>query len=84
MDASGFCYTTYARPSLGTALGCPVVALCGVNAAALGLQYRSLQVLQKITDGVDTGVGQHITLVLGLGNYRVGHLADFLLSKAPG
>ena len=39
--------------------------------------------LQQITDGVDVGVSQHMTLILGLGSCRVGQPASFLLSSPP-
>lgn len=51
-------------------LGCPVVAPCHGDPAAL--QDRLLHVLQKITDGVDVRVSQLIALVLGLSGCRVG------------
>ena len=36
------------------------------------LHVRSLHMLQQITDGVDAGTGQVVTLSLGLGSCRVG------------
>ena len=33
--------------------------------------------LPQITDGVNDGVGQHLTLVLGMGNCRVGQPTSF-------
>lgn len=70
-------------PYWGTPLDYPAVALCGGDPAALGLQDPSLQVFQQIADGIDLGVGQLITLVLGLGSCRVGQPASSPLSPPP-
>ena len=56
----------------GAPLGYPVHALCCGDPAALVLQDLSFYVLQKIIGGVDVGVSQLTTLVLGMGHCRVG------------
>ena len=56
-EASGFCYTNSAGPSLELLLVTLPVALCCGNPAALGLQDQSLHVFQKITDGINVRVG---------------------------
>ena len=54
-------------------LGYCVVTLSWGDPAALGLQIRSLHMLQKILDGMDDGASQVLSLCLGLGSCRVGH-----------
>ena len=54
-----------------TPLGYPVAVLCHGDQTALNLQDLSLHVFQQIIDGMDVGVGQLITLFLGLGSYRI-------------
>lgn len=43
----------------------PILALCHGDPATLGVWVRSLHMPQQITDGVDAGASQVITLVLG-------------------
>lgn len=56
----------------GPSLELLFVILCCGNTAALGYQDRSINLLHQITDGVDTGVGQPITLVLSLNSCSIG------------
>ena len=67
-----------------TPLGYPVVALCHGDPAGLGLQDRSLHVLQKIINWVDVGAGQLITLFLSLCGCRVDQLTSSTLLSPPG
>lgn len=46
-----------------------------ISCCCPGLAIQQLYVLLQIIDGMDVGAGQLITLVLGLGSYRVGPLA---------
>lgn len=57
-----------------TLRGHSVGALCCGHPAALGLWVRFLHMVQQIVDGMDVGLGQVITLGLGLGlgSYRAG------------
>lgn len=65
----------------GLPLRHPVVALCHGDPVALDLQGWSLHVLQQITEGVD--VEWVMTLVVGLGDCRVGQPARSPLSSLP-
>lgn len=47
----------------GGPVGYPVVSLCPGDSLALGLQAWPLHVGRQIIDGVDSGLGQLITLV---------------------
>lgn len=80
---SGSCYTTKAGLSLQL-LSYPAVALCCGNPVDLGLQDWPFHVFQQIRDGVDVGVRQPRTLVLGLVSCRVGQPTRFPLSSSLG
>lgn len=66
----------------GTPIGCPVVALWHGGPAALSQQDQSLHMLQQVTDGMDIGVSQLITLVQGC--CKVDRPARSPLSSPPG
>ena len=59
--------------TLGPHWGDPMVGLCCGDPEVLGLQVRSLHVLQQIIDGLDDGVGP-VSLGLMLGSYGFGLL----------
>lgn len=65
-EASGFYYTSGARPCLGLFLGSPVVTLCCEDPAALG------SMMLQIIGGVDVQMEQVISLILSLDSYMVG------------
>ena len=77
--AVGFCYTIDVGPALGLLLD----ILCHGDPSALSLKDQSLHMLLQIIIWVDVGVGQLITLVLGLGSYRVRQSASSLGSSPP-
>lgn len=54
-------------------LGYPVVALCCRYPSALGLQVRSLHVLQHVIKRIQAGADQNIILVLGQGAVELVH-----------
>ena len=64
----------------GAPLGYPVTLSHG-DPATLGQQGQTLVMLQQILDGVDDGMGQLLTLVLG--GCWVGQLASSPSSSTP-
>lgn len=78
--AAGFCYTIDVWPALELLLD----ILGHGDPSALGLKDQSLHMLLQIIIWVDIGVGQLITLVLGLGHCRVHQPASCLQSSPPG
>lgn len=52
--------------------------MCRGDASVLDLKDRPLHVLQQIKNAVDSGMGQHIALVLSLGGSWVGQPAGSL------
>lgn len=70
-EISGICYAVSSGPSLGLVLDILLLP-CAV------------EILQQIIEGVDVGLGQLITLVLGLGSCRDGRPTSYPLSPSGG
>lgn len=76
----GLCYTTDAGPSLGLFLPISVIETCSPGFTGLTPPPHASADHKW---GGQWGMGQHLTLVLGLSGYRVSQPASSPLSSPP-